>query len=48
MTAQTAIQIRDDMPLERLGELLAKSGYFKDSQQAGQAVVKVLAGRELG
>ncbi len=43
-----AIQIRDDMPLERLGELLAKSGYFKDSQQAGQAVVKVLAGRELG
>lgn len=48
MTAQNAIQIRDDMPLERLGELLAKSGYFKDSQQAGQAVVKVLAGRELG
>lgn len=45
---QTAVAVRDDMPLERLGELLAKSGYFKDASAAGQAVVKVLAGRELG
>lgn len=31
-----------------LGEVLAKSGFFSDSKQASQAVVKVLAGRELG
>lgn len=44
----TALTIRDDMSLQQLGDILAKSGYFKDSQQAGQAIVKVLAGRELG
>ena len=32
----------------KLGEVLAKSGFFQDSRQAAQAVVKVLAGRELG
>ena len=31
-----------------LGETLALSGYFRDAKQAAQAVVKVLAGRELG
>jgi hypothetical protein len=31
-----------------LGECLAKSGYFNDAKQASQAVVKVLAGQELG
>jgi hypothetical protein len=31
-----------------LGKLLAQSGYFADSRDAAQAVVKVLAGRELG
>lgn len=45
---QTAVAIREDMSLQQLGDILAKSGYFKDSQQAGQAIVKVLAGRELG
>ena len=32
----------------RLGETLAKSGYFSDAREAAQAVVKILAGRELG
>ena len=32
----------------RLGQTLAQSGYFSDAKQAAQAVVKVLAGRELG
>lgn len=32
----------------KLGEVLAKSGFFTDSRDACQAVVKVLAGRELG
>lgn len=31
-----------------LGEVLAKSGFFADTKQAAQAVVKILAGRELG
>jgi len=31
-----------------LGEVLSKSGYFKDARDASQAVVKVLAGREMG
>ena len=31
-----------------LGSILAKSGFFADSRDASQAVVKVLAGRELG
>jgi len=31
-----------------LGEVLSKSGFFSDARQASQAVVKVLAGRELG
>jgi len=32
----------------QLGEVLAKSGFFQDSQSAAQAIVKILAGRELG
>lgn len=31
-----------------LGDVLAKSGFFQDARSAAQAVVKVLAGRELG
>lgn len=45
---QTAIQIRDDMNLGQLGDMLARSGYFSDARDAAQCVVKVLAGRELG
>lgn len=43
-----SIAIRDDMNLTELGTLLAKSGFFTDTREAGQAIVKVLAGRELG
>jgi hypothetical protein len=32
----------------RFGEVLAKSGYFKDAADAAKAAVKVLAGAELG
>jgi hypothetical protein len=31
-----------------LGETMARSGYFEDAKQAAQAVVKIMAGRELG
>ena len=44
----TAIAIRDDMTLSELGQVLVKSGFFADSRDASQAIVKVLAGRELG
>lgn len=37
-----------DMTDEKLGQLIAQSGYFQDAKQAGQAVVKVIAGREIG
>lgn len=32
----------------KLGEVFAKSGYFTDAREASQAVVKILAGAELG
>ena len=37
-----------EVDLFRLGEVLAQSGYFQDARQAAQAIVKVMAGRELG
>jgi hypothetical protein len=43
-----AIVIRNEMDIMTLGDVLAKSGFFSDSKQASQAVVKVMAGQELG
>ena len=46
MTEQTtALTLRETMDL---GSVLVKSGYFNDARDASQAVVKVLAGREMG
>lgn len=42
------IRISSIDDLQRLGELLARSGFFEDCKQAAQAVVKILAGSELG
>lgn len=36
------------LDLMSLGKVLATSGYFQDARDAGQAIVKVLAGQELG
>lgn len=36
------------MDLMTLGQTLAKSGYFQDTRDAAQAIVKILAGREMG
>lgn len=36
------------MSLAELGQTLARSGFFADTKEASQAIVKVLAGRELG
>lgn len=41
-------RIDGDLDTMTLGTMLAKSGYFQDARDAAQAVVKVLAGRELG
>jgi hypothetical protein len=46
MSDNTAlVSLADTMTL---GKVLADSGFFADSRQAAQAVVKVLAGREIG
>jgi len=47
-TALMVAQQVDGMTLMQLGEVLSKSGYFQDAKGAAQAIVKVLAGRELG
>jgi len=46
MTEIVQYETMDD--LERLGKAMAASGYFSDARQASQAVVKILAGREMG
>lgn len=41
-------RIDGDLDTMTLGKVLAQSGYFQDARDAAQAIVKVLAGRELG
>lgn len=48
MTQAMMIRYDDGMDTMQLGTMLAKSGYFSDVREAAQAVVKVLAGREMG
>lgn len=43
---QNVIQSMDDV--ERAAKAMSASGFFPDSKQFAQAIVKVLAGRELG
>jgi hypothetical protein len=42
------ITTTNELPLTELGNILTKSKYFSDATDASQAIVKVLAGRELG
>lgn len=46
--ATGTLVVRNMDDLARLGQMLAKSGYFKDAADAAQAGVKVLAGLEMG
>ncbi len=49
MSKKTTITIKDQsMDIMKLGEILTQSGYFQDARQAAQAIVKVLAGQEIG
>ena len=46
---QSLVLKTDDLSnVQRLGNLLAASGYFTDAREMAQAAVKVLAGQELG
>ncbi len=45
---QLAVRDGGDLDVMTLGGILAKSGFFADTKDAGQAIVKILAGRELG
>jgi hypothetical protein len=42
---QTSLALADVM---QIGRVMSESGFFKDSSSAAQAVVKILAGQELG
>ncbi len=45
----SAITVKgQSLDIMQLGEVLIESGYFQDAKQAAQAVVKVLAGAEIG
>jgi hypothetical protein len=48
--ALTRYESTDDtgMNLAQLGQAIVKSGYFADAKDASQAIIKVLAGKELG
>jgi hypothetical protein len=48
LTRYTPAQEAPDMDLATLGSVLVKSKYFSDTTEAAQAIVKVLAGREMG
>jgi hypothetical protein len=37
-----------ELSLQQMGQVFAASGYFSDTKSAAQAIVKILAGRDLG
>jgi len=51
MTNQTQalqVELKQDMNLSQIGQVFARSGFFQDSQDAAQAIVKVMCGAEMG
>jgi hypothetical protein len=48
MTQLAVRQNGGEMDIQTLGAVLVKSGFFADTREQAQAIVKVLAGRELG
>jgi hypothetical protein len=52
VTNKNALALYQDQPaamdLMKLGNVLSESGYFSDTKGAAQAIVRVLAGQELG
>ena len=47
-TEQRGLEVQNLTDLRALGDLLARSGYFRDARDAAQAAVKVQAGLEIG
>lgn len=47
-TALASIPISDGMSMQDIAKACAASGFFKDSRDAAQAIVKIQAGHELG
>jgi len=47
VTEAKALAIRQTVGVEKLGEIMYKSGFFQDTQSQAQAIVKILAGAEL-
>lgn len=45
---QRGLEVQNLTDLRALGDLLARSGYFRDARDAAQAAVKVQAGLEIG
>lgn len=48
MTNNKLALTNNELTITSLGQIFAQSGYFQDATQAAQAVVKILAGQELG
>ena len=51
MSESTALTTTNQMTISEVmtvGQTMAASGYFQDAKEAAQAVVKILAGREMG
>lgn len=48
MSYELSTNVKGTDDVMRIGDVLAKSGYFQDARDASQAIVKVLAGQELG
>ncbi len=44
----TKALVSTELNITSLGEIFAQSGFFSDARQASQAIVKILAGQELG
>ena len=42
------LAIKNDMTISDIGQALVKSGFFSDARDVSQAIVKILAGQELG
>src|SRR5687767_12193176 len=48
MTTDVATTDKKPLDVMQLGTVLARSGYFQDARDMSQAVVKILAGQEMG
>ena len=48
VTEDESVKLPGLVNVRGLGQIIATSGFFKDARQASKAIVKVLAGQELG